>query len=819
MTMWLFLSKYNIFKKHKSLKNSLFILLCSLLTASPAFATNSTGNLSGTVLDQYKKAAEGLTVRLSGLQTAYVTDDNGKFNATNIKEGLYTVSVTGLGYKSAEQKVRINAGKTTSITITIESLSTQLQDVTVIGKNETQQVREQAIRAVVVDTRAVADQPATLAELMNRAPGIRIRQNGGLGNAVDVSVNGFQGNSVQYFRDGIPLEYLGGGYGINNVPLNLLQRTEIYKGVIPVSLGGDALGGAVNLVTPNHFDSQLSASYEVGSFNTHIANISLYHTNKKNQHFFGVDAFYNYSDNNYKADVEVVNENANLEPARVKLFHNGYKHYFTEVYAGFKNKPWTDELRFSVALYDLQRESQHPTLMTNPYGAVKLQNSGFVPSIRYKKALWDDKLSIDQFLTYSTTNRNRTDTIRGSFDWFGNFTPREQGIGESPRASLSDIDFSNAISRTLLAFRINENHSLEANIVLNYNRRIGSDPYGFRFNGTDIDVLSKEAIYQKTIAGLGWESKWLDGRLTNQLSAKFFSFSTKGINAFMANDTDLNNYTTSKNTNWGIAEAVKYQINDNSFVRASAELTNRLPRQEELFGDNDTRAPNFNLEPERSFNVNVGYRYEKNKYAVEVGAFYRKTKGMILLVPVQPPFSQYTNLDSVRGVGVDIDVAYKLNKNLDLTANATLQDNRMVDIGSELHKWQEGTRLRNTPYFFSNLGLTGNYQHVFQKKDALKPYIYYNFIREFYLNAIPKDKEPQGFLGLWGKVGVPVTNVVPNQSLLSAGFNYVLPSNNIIIGAEVKNLLDAKLYDYYKIQRPGRSVHFKINYYIKSIKK
>src|SRR5690606_11487934 len=176
-------------------------------------------------------------------------------------------------------------------------------------------------------------------------------------------------------------------------------------------------------------------------------------------------------------------------------------------------------------------------------------------------------------------------------------------------------------------------------------------------------VLSKEAIYQKTIAGFGWESKWLDGRLTNQLSAKFFGFSTKGINAFMANDTDLNNYTTSKKTNWGIAEAIKFQINDNSFVRASAELTNRLPKQEELFGDNDTRAPNFNLEPERSFNVNVGYRYEKNKYAVEVGAFYRKTKGMILLVTVQPPFSQYTNLDSVRGIGVDIDLAYKLNKN------------------------------------------------------------------------------------------------------------------------------------------------------------
>src|SRR5690606_34972107 len=177
-----------------------------------------------------------------------------------------------------------------------------LESVTVTGKTETQQVREQAIRAVVVDTRPVAEQPVTLAELMNRSPGVRIRQTGGLGNAVDVSINGFQGNAVQYFRDGIPLEYLGGGYGINNVPINLLERAEVYKGVVPVSLGGDALGGAVNLVTRKHVGSMLDVSYEAASFNTHIANLSAYHLSESGW-FAGIDAFYNYSDNDYKANV------------------------------------------------------------------------------------------------------------------------------------------------------------------------------------------------------------------------------------------------------------------------------------------------------------------------------------------------------------------------------------------------------------------------------------------------------------------------------------------------------------------------------------
>src|SRR5690606_41641381 len=132
-----------------------------------------------------------------------------------------------------------------------------------------------------------------------------------------------------------------------------------------------------------------------------------------------------------------------------------------------------------------------------------------------------------------------------------------------------------------------------------------------------------------------------------------------------------------------------------------------LPREEELFGNNDTRAPNFNLKPERSFNVNLGYSYMTEKYAMEVGTFYRKTRGMILLVPVQPPFSQYQNLDSIQGYGFDIDLSYRLPQNMTISGNLTWQDNRMIDIGTPLYKWIEGTRLRNTPFFFANLALTG----------------------------------------------------------------------------------------------------------------
>src|SRR5690606_20143322 len=117
------------------------------------------------------------------------------------------------------------------------------------------------------------------------------------------------------------------------------------------------------------------------------------------------------------------------------------------------------------------------------------------------------------------------------------------------------------------------------NVVYNHNRRLGVDPYGLRFAGTDIDILSKEAVYAKTIAGVSWESKWLGDRLVNQLTGKFFRFNTRGIDGFMANATDLDDYTTSSNHNWGIGNAIKYTLGNRHLLRASFELTNRLPRE------------------------------------------------------------------------------------------------------------------------------------------------------------------------------------------------------------------------------------------------
>jgi len=63
--------------------------------------------------------------------------------------------------------------------------------------------------------------------------------------------------------------------GAWTVPLELIDRIEIYKGVVPAKLGGSAMGGAINIVLKEYPPRYLDASYAYESFNTHKATLVL----------------------------------------------------------------------------------------------------------------------------------------------------------------------------------------------------------------------------------------------------------------------------------------------------------------------------------------------------------------------------------------------------------------------------------------------------------------------------------------------------------------------------------------------------------------
>lgn len=103
--------------------------------------------------------------------------------------------------------------------------------------------------AVAVEHERGARPADALPEIVARTPGATVRSIGGLGQFSSVSLRGSSGQQVPLFLDGVPLgSSLGGLTNLGAIPLDAIGVVEIYRGYVPIELGGAAIGGAINLV-------------------------------------------------------------------------------------------------------------------------------------------------------------------------------------------------------------------------------------------------------------------------------------------------------------------------------------------------------------------------------------------------------------------------------------------------------------------------------------------------------------------------------------------------------------------------------------------
>src|SRR5262249_26254995 len=124
-------------------------------------------------------------------------------------------------------------------------------DVTVRGEGAAQRLRESAEAVTVVETKHAQRETAGPGEGLARTQGVSVRRGGGLGSYARISMNGLTDDQIRFFLDGVPLDVAGFGLGLQNMPVGLVERLEIYRGVVPIRFGADALGGAINLVSPD----------------------------------------------------------------------------------------------------------------------------------------------------------------------------------------------------------------------------------------------------------------------------------------------------------------------------------------------------------------------------------------------------------------------------------------------------------------------------------------------------------------------------------------------------------------------------------------
>jgi iron complex outermembrane receptor protein len=156
-----------------------------------------------------------------------------------------------------------------------------------------QVVRETSTFATVVDTSEATSKVSSVADVLSESVGVQVRRFGGLGAFSTVSIRGSTPNQVEVYLDNILQNPANAGLvDLGSLPLDNIERIEIYRGFAPMQLGAGSIGGAINLVTrPVAGETTNLASASYGSFNTR--KVTLYRSQGFDQ--LGYLVLFNYT--------------------------------------------------------------------------------------------------------------------------------------------------------------------------------------------------------------------------------------------------------------------------------------------------------------------------------------------------------------------------------------------------------------------------------------------------------------------------------------------------------------------------------------------
>jgi vitamin B12 transporter len=671
-------------------------------------------------------------------------------------------------------------------------------EVTVNGGAPGRQLEQSAQAVHVLETEQAQRQSADLGEVLARSEGVGVRRSGGLGSTARFSLNGLTDDQIRFFLDGLPLALSGYPFGIANVPVNLIERVEIYRGVVPVRFGADALGGAVNLVSDESVrGTHGSASYQSGSFGTQRLTLGARHLDEPSGLFLRVGAFADGADNDYPIDVEVPDERGRLSAARVRRYHDAYRALGANLEAGVVERPWAKRLLLRTFATDYDKELQHNLVMTVPYGEVEYGETSVGAVLAYEQAL-ARQLELDLRLGYTYGRLAFKDTGACVYSWFGQCVRQRAQPGEiqtPPRDQL--IWDHTAFGRLNLGFLLHPQHVLRLGISPSFTTRNGDERR--QADPTARDPLTARRDLLTWVNGVEYQLDALDERLENIAFVKQYmqlARSEEPVPGGLLRDRNRNTHRL------GLGEALRYRLLEGFYAKASYEYATRLPTPDEVFGDAVLIIDNLELSPEVSHNLNLGASLDtgtgrSGNWQAQLSLFLRDADKLIVLLGNDRVFS-YQNVYSARSEGVEAAVSWTAPGGLlELDGNATYQSFRNTSAAGTFGDF-EGDRIPNRPYFFANGSARLSQKAIAAARDELSLSYDVRYVHEFYRG--------------WESVGLKeFKQVIDAQITHGAALSYLIRGDELSLSfsGEISNLSDAKVFDDFGVQRPGRATYFK----------
>ena len=774
-------------------------LLCLL----PGLAFSQRGVLlSGDIKDGKGEPVSQAVVTIEGTTKAVLSDDKGHY-ALEMARGQHTIVVSAYGFIIEKVPVEIKHNK--ELNFMLQKLAVDIESVSVYGKSKSQQVREGAFAVNAIEIRGLASSVNDLSYSIGKSSGVNLREDGGVGADFDLSINGLSGNSIRYFIDGVPLSSMGNGVTLANLPVNIVDHIEVYKGVVPAHLGSDALGGAINIITKEDVSNYIDASYGMGSFCTHKADFNAYYKNPKNGLFVQPSVGLTYSKNNYEMrDVQVPDENGRFVESDEERFHDNYFSLISQLNLGVANKEWADLFTVAGSYSYSDKELQTGSKQDWVYGMATRQNKSYTLSSKYHKTnLFTEGLTTKISLSHTWDQKMVVDTAYRKYYWDGSYrdgTSRNEISGGAK--SIRHIDRPLTLGRVNFNYELSKQHVFNVNYLLNH---VTNE----RYDDLDTEFEPSEDVFSKQIIGITYAQKLFDNKLYNTFFLKDYNSYLKigqQDRYWITGSDEVEKTSATNNLGYGLSS--RFRLMEQLAIKASYEHSVRLPLSREYLGNGTTIDPNFNLAPENSENINLGlfgtfHVSSDHLLSYETGLFYRKVEDYIRYVPDKNEGSgQYDNVNNVTIKGVEGEFRYDFKNTFGVIANITYLDERNKTKYQDNGKPEAtfNNRMPNRPWLFGNMEMNYRKRNVFGRDGNLLRIAYgFQYVHKF--------------LFTWEDYGANHESI-PTQYMNNVQLTYSLKNEKYNISLECKNLLDYTLYDNFKMQKPGRSFFCKFRIFI-----
>lgn len=757
-------------------------------------------DLSGKIEDsETGQPLAGIVVTINNSGTSVITDNNGIFRFTNIIKDKCIVKINVLGYNIFVQNVDLT--KERHLPIRLKKSPVKLDEVTVSHETEN--------NVPTLNSRQVGksyffeNQESSFAKTLSKIPGISSMDIGastskpiirGLGfNRITVVDKGISQQDQQWGADhGLEIDQ----YDIENV--------VVYKGPMSLQLGSDAIGGAIEILSPKtpNEDIYWGDVTLTGKSNNGLLGLSIANVLKKHNWFVKI----RYTGQRY-SDYRVPADRFNYMTFDFPIYKNRLKNT-----AGAENnisgllRYSNEKIEADISVSNLYEKYGFFAGAHGIPTELNLQHDGSFRNIGYPRT------NVNHFKTIGNLSVNTTpgkllfslgyqDNHRQEWSYFHTHYANQLPPEKDPDLELDFNLRTYTFNTKLVTNNVNNwSHTIGIQSEIQNNRIKGYNFLLPRFNqlsaGTYWIVNHKPSEHLVLNGGLrfdygkiditGFYDEILAGYLTNE-----------GYIEEEVRDNAQRAYSLNKNfNNFSGSVGMTYQSSESHILKMNIGNSFRYPKANELASNGMHHGAfrheqgNPNLKPEKGYQIDLGYNYKQGKFNMALSPFATYFTNYIFLAPqgvwsILPHAGQLYRYQEAKAlfIGGEYDLSIDLTEQLTVSTTGEYVYNRNITDKSAL-PFTPPFSMRN------EISYSGHYKIFKLYKVSIQHQLFAS------QNRIANNEEK-----------TPGTNLFN----IAASSNIKIDKFRVNIGLQLQNVFDTKylnhlsFYRKLNIPEPGRN--------------